>query len=266
MKLTVLCDNNTFIDQYLLAEPALSFYIENEQDKILFDVGYSNVYKENATKLNIDLSNINKIVFSHGHDDHTRGIAYFDYETRPQLYYCDGCFDKRRFNSIEVGFPYNISKIKKHFNLVKIDSPTEISPNLYFLGPIPRVNNFEKDNANFYIYKRDGWVEDFCEDDSALVYVGKEGLSIITGCSHSGICNICEYAKKLFNKKIQLIIGGLHLFENNKKTQKSINYLKRNKIPVIYPCHCTSLCVKTEMLINKLNVKEVASGLKLDIL
>ena len=36
MKLTVLCDNNTFIDNYLLGEPALSFYIENNKDKIDF--------------------------------------------------------------------------------------------------------------------------------------------------------------------------------------------------------------------------------------
>ena len=54
MKLTVLCDNNTFIDSYLLGEPALSFYIECGQDRILFDLGYSNVFSFNANKLKID--------------------------------------------------------------------------------------------------------------------------------------------------------------------------------------------------------------------
>lgn len=48
MKLTVLVDNNTFIDRYFLGEPAVSYYIEDEDDKILFDTGYSDVFISNA--------------------------------------------------------------------------------------------------------------------------------------------------------------------------------------------------------------------------
>lgn len=55
MKLVVLADNNTYIDQYYLAEPALSIYIENGDKKYLFDTGYSDVYLKNAAKLGIDL-------------------------------------------------------------------------------------------------------------------------------------------------------------------------------------------------------------------
>lgn len=44
MKLVVLADNNTYIDQYYLAESALSIYIENSDKKYLFDTGYSDVY------------------------------------------------------------------------------------------------------------------------------------------------------------------------------------------------------------------------------
>jgi 7,8-dihydropterin-6-yl-methyl-4-(beta-D-ribofuranosyl)aminobenzene 5'-phosphate synthase len=43
MKLTVLVDNNTIIDHYFIAEPALSFFIENDGKKILFDAGYKKV-------------------------------------------------------------------------------------------------------------------------------------------------------------------------------------------------------------------------------
>ena len=48
MKLTVLVDNNTLIDQYLLGEPAVSYYIEDEDEKILFDTGYSDAFIHNA--------------------------------------------------------------------------------------------------------------------------------------------------------------------------------------------------------------------------
>ena len=65
MRLKVLVDNNTYIDHnYFMGEPALSFYIENENDKILFDTGYTDIFMRNAEKMNIDLSKVNKIVFS----------------------------------------------------------------------------------------------------------------------------------------------------------------------------------------------------------
>lgn len=74
MKLTVLTDNNTIIDRYLLGEPALSFYLEDDGQQLLFDVGYSDVLIKNAQTLGIDLAQIPRIVISHGHDDHTRGL------------------------------------------------------------------------------------------------------------------------------------------------------------------------------------------------
>lgn len=64
MKLAVLVDNNTLIDQYLLGEPAVSFYIEDEDEKILFDTGYSDVFIRNSEKLHINLAAITKIVNS----------------------------------------------------------------------------------------------------------------------------------------------------------------------------------------------------------
>ena len=76
MKLKVLEDNNTFIDMYYLGEQAVSYYIEDGEDKILFDAGYSDAYLKNAKKMNVDIDSINKVVISHGHDDHTRGLKY----------------------------------------------------------------------------------------------------------------------------------------------------------------------------------------------
>ncbi len=77
MKLKVLEDNNTFIDMYYLGEPLVSYYIEYGNDKILFDVGYSDSFMINTNKINIDLNKVNKLVISHGHDDHTGGLKYF---------------------------------------------------------------------------------------------------------------------------------------------------------------------------------------------
>ena len=78
MKITVLAENNSRIDNYLLAEPALSLFVEADNKKILFDTGYSDVFLKNAKKLGIDLSRTTDIVISHGHNDHTRGLTFLD--------------------------------------------------------------------------------------------------------------------------------------------------------------------------------------------
>ena len=76
MKLTVLLDNNTFIDQYYLGEPGVSYFIEVDGKKVLFDVGYSDAFLTNAQKAGIDLADIDFVILSHGHLDHTRGLPY----------------------------------------------------------------------------------------------------------------------------------------------------------------------------------------------
>ena len=74
MKLTVLVDNNTIIDRYFYGEPGVSYFIEDEDIKALFDVGYSKLFIKNAIKMGLDIKNIDSVVISHGHNDHTGGL------------------------------------------------------------------------------------------------------------------------------------------------------------------------------------------------
>ena len=100
-------------------------------------------------------------------------------------------------------------------------------------------------------------------DDSALLYDTSDGIYIITGCSHSGICNIIEYAKKVSKKDNVLgIIGGTHLQEINNQLYKTIDYFKANNIKELYPCHCTKFYVKAEMFKN-LDIKDAHVGLEI---
>ncbi len=74
MKLTVLVDNNTLIDRYFYGEPGVSYYIEADGLKVLFDLGYSDLFIRNAHKMSIDLFDLDYIVLSHGHLDHSWGL------------------------------------------------------------------------------------------------------------------------------------------------------------------------------------------------
>jgi 7,8-dihydropterin-6-yl-methyl-4-(beta-D-ribofuranosyl)aminobenzene 5'-phosphate synthase len=60
----------------LLGEPGLSFYIEDDQQKILFDLGLNDTFLKNAKQLNIGLNDLDYVVVSHGHDDHIGGLFH----------------------------------------------------------------------------------------------------------------------------------------------------------------------------------------------
>jgi len=76
MEITVLVDNNTFTDEHFLGEPGLCYWIKVDGKRILFDLGFSDVYIKNAEKLKINLRRTDFIILSHGHNDHTQGLKF----------------------------------------------------------------------------------------------------------------------------------------------------------------------------------------------
>ncbi|AYD40249.1 MBL fold metallo-hydrolase [Clostridium fermenticellae] len=267
MKLKVLVDNNTYIDQYYYGEPGVSYYIEDEGTRILFDVGYSDIFLKNSSALGVDLSNINKIIISHGHNDHTGGLKYYfshDYKNNVSIIAHLDAFKEKIEGDLKISSPILEQELKKRCNLILSKTPKEVSENIIFLGEIPRTNDFENKIPIGRHAVCGTFVDDYVMDDTALAYKTQRGIYIITGCSHSGICNIVEYAKKVCSdNRVLGIIGGFHLFEINESVKRTIDYLRQNNIKELYPCHCTSFEVKAE--IHKvLPVKEVGVGLEIN--
>lgn len=266
MRLTVLVDNNTYIDRYYVGEPALCFYLEEDGRRYLFDTGYSDIYRKNAAKLGIDLSALDGVVISHGHNDHTNGLQYFaEIDKKPVLIAHPGFLERKRDGGLEISPPLTEEELARRFTLQLSSAPVALSDNLIFLGEIPRVNAFENRLPVGERLTTDGWQPDYVRDDSALVYRKGDAIYIITGCSHAGICNITAYAKKVTGvERMAGIIGGLHLFSGaSEQAARTIEYLSRNVDGVLYPCHCTSLQAKAALM-GKMQVKEVGVGLTLE--
>ena len=268
MKLTVLCDNYTIIDRYLLGEPALSFYLEDEGTSILFDTGYSDVFLKNAAALDINLASTEQIVLSHGHNDHTKGLTVLAeqnlLENKTLVAHPAALWPKyiqHEDSQEDIGAPFSTEALNAMCNLNLSEKPAQISEHIWFLGQIPRYFDFEnKSIAHSYTVNHGVTQPDTLLDDTALVYDSPEGLTIITGCSHSGVCNICRYAQELFdNKPIVRIIGGFHLFDVDDRLQQTITYLQTLNLKELYPCHCVSLAAKIAMA-QKLPVHEVGTG------
>lgn len=256
MKLTVLVDNCCRIDKYLLAEPALSFFIEINNKKILFDTGYSDILLKNAFKLKLDVRQVTEIIFSHRHNDHTGGLYFIrklyqdsrelgiDYNP-PTIVAHPSIFEPQFEPQIgNIGIPFSKDHLTDLFNINLSQKPIWIDDKLCFLGEIPRLDS-NKD----------------CIDDTALVYKSKQGLVVITGCSHAGLKNIMEYAKNVMNEKIfSCIIGGFHLLDKTEKEMNElIDYLKTQNIGRVLPCHCCDIKSKI-MLAKALPMGEVCVG------
>ena len=241
MKLTVLCDNCARVGAYYLAEPGVAYLLEDEGMKILLDTGFSDAYVRNAAKLGIDLSDLTAIVISHGHDDHTGGLIHLpeQKEKRP-LYGHPQIFERKRLNGEEIGAPYTKEQAAKLFDLHLSAEPVQLSERLVFLGQIPRTNDYENQHPVGERMVDGAWQPDYLLDDSALVYRGEEGLTIITGCSHAGVRNITEYAQKVCGEeKICGIIGGFHMPTVNRQTEETVRWLSKLRPKNLRPSHCT---------------------------
>ncbi len=263
LTLSVLCDNNTIIDRYYYGEPAVSYLLEIDGARILFDTGYSDVFLKNADLMGIDLSDVSHVVFSHGHDDHTTGLphllARYDMHEVPLVCH-PHCFAPRWHDDLYVG-PPQPKEMPGRFRYTPSREPLWLTENCVFLGEIPTLHDFEARHVMGRVQLDGVMQDDWMLDDSALCCRTPDGLFIVTGCSHSGICNIISYAQRVCgDSRIKGVIGGFHLLEMNERVQQTIAYLQAlgpdcRRIP----CHCVSLHVKAAML-QAFDFEEIGSG------
>lgn len=255
MKIKVLVDNNTFIDHYYLGEPALSFLLEEEGRFILFDTGYSDVLLRNAEKMNIDLGKIDTIIFSHGHNDHTAGLQNLLFLKQDIDIYCHpDCAERKVHNGLEIGCPYDFNTLPDNFHVHFTKERFNITDKLVYMGEIERsVQPLRK------------LEDDPLFDDTALYYVNHNRLSIITGCSHSGINNIIAQAMKETGiSDIDTVIGGFHLLDDKKVTDEVVDYFDSLSVEKLYPCHCTGLQARIALSRNN-NVYETGVSLEIEV-
>lgn len=274
IKISVLVDNNTLIDSYFCGEPAVCYHIEADGKKILFDTGYSDVFINNANILNIDLAQITDLVLSHGHNDHTWGINHLiqyldrrnvESQQSKKLIYHPDALQPKSYHSKVIGANTPKNVLTAYFDTVEAKGSYSVSENVIFLGEIPRNNTFEgKEPVGKTIDEHNNSVDDYVLDDSALAIKTSEGLIVITGCSHSGICNIVEHAKRVTKiDKIVTVIGGFHLQKaSDELLNQTSEYFKKQNLLQIHPCHCTDLAAKIH-LAKHAPVQEVGTGMQL---
>jgi len=183
-------------------------------NNILFDAGERSEYLFNNMKLmDINIKDIETVVISHDHWDHTGGLWELLRKKKGIKVY--SCAD------FSEGFK---EKVKKSGGILKeVDKFMKVAENIYTTG---QITGRYKDN---YIAEQ------------VLVVKTKIGLVVITGCSHPGIQKIIKIIKENFPKEtINLAFGGFHLMDKDRREIKLITgELKAMGVKKVGPCHCT---------------------------
>ena len=223
LTITIVYDNNAYDPRPVLS-PALSAVegeveglktawgfsclIEYRGQVILFDTGGdSPTLLANMDALGIDPGEVEAVVLSHNHGDHTGGLSGLLLMTGDgPTVFVPQSFPARFKNTVQT---------KTH--LIEVHEPREIGEEVYTIGELGT-----------------GIIE------QSLVVRTDEGLVVITGCAHPGIVEIVRKAKALSSDEVYLVLGGFHLGgKSRKEIEGIISDFRQLGVRKVAPCHCT---------------------------
>ncbi len=247
-RITVLVEN-TAGGRGLLGEHGLSFWIEWGHKRILFDTGAGHVLSPNASRLGVTLESADAIALSHGHYDHTGGLAgLLRSGWRPRVYAHPAAFSPKfsrgRNGAVrEIGMPIlNEPAVRERAELIHCTGPTEIGDGLHLSGPVPRRTDFEDTGGSFFLDSACRRADDLIDDQAAFVAV-PAGTIVILGCAHAGVINTLNYIRELTGgRPIHTVLGGMHLPNADaEQMDRTVAELRRLDVQRLMPAHCTGL-------------------------
>lgn len=247
LRVTVLVDDHPGVEG-LRFEHGLSLWIESGETRVLFDTGAGGALVPNAQALGIDLAEAGAVVLSHGHYDHTGGLAAAlavapraDVFAHPDILRVR--YSVKDGPARPAGIPREaeeaLSRLSRgRFHCVL--EPGHPAPRIGITGPIPRNTPYEDTGGRFYL-DPSGLQPDRLNDDLALWIETKGGIVVCVGCAHSGIINTLLWIQVLAGgAKIRTVIGGFHLLQAGpERLRRTAAALEEFDLEILAPGHCT---------------------------
>ena len=240
------------------AEPGFSAHVEiikgGRTHRLLFDAGVTPTgCRENLARLDLTPRDLEVIVCSHGHFDHTTGLSglldvlgptHMPIVIHPEFW-------SRRRITIPGREPWEFPSSSRRaledggFRVIENRQPSFLFENSVLVtGEVDRTTTFEKGFPIHEAYRDNRWQPDplILDDQALIVHVRGKGLVVLTGCGHAGVVNICRYARRLTGvEELSLVMGGFHLngplFEPI--IGETCEALADLSPDVLVPAHCT---------------------------
>ncbi len=246
-RITGLVDN-TAEGRDTRAEHGLAFWIETNDHCLLFDTGQGLVLEDNARALGLDLDAVDTVILSHGHYDHTGGLATIVRRAGNDVRvvaHPDAFLPKFKRGAIgarDIGMP-----IPSREALAGLTHPpvtkriaTEIVPGIWSTGEIPRLH-LEETPTESFCADSEGLREDPLLDDQALFFETKQGTVVLLGCAHAGLINTLDYIHKLTSgRPIHAVLGGTHLRSaSDSRIAWTLDELRYFNLHRLAAMHCT---------------------------
>ncbi len=244
MRVVTLLDNNS-LNEELRSAHGLSLYIEHNNKKILFDIGPANEYLKNAEQLNIDISDIDCLIISHGHRDHAGKLKKFlKVNSKAKVYIAESAFEKYYKVRRNIYIPIGLKEPKKQDRFVFIDKDTKIEEGIHIFKDVKPVEQIINDEGLLRKDSEDMYVVDKFDHEIYLLLSSKDKNVLFTGCAHKGIEHIIDSIEE---KGVQItdVIGGFHFSQYDSSDLRQYMYLEsfgkkifnRNNT-TCYTCHC----------------------------
>jgi len=207
IRITVLYDNHAFAPG-LRSDWGFACLVEGWEKTVLFDTGRSgDILLKNMEALGVDPDDIDAVVLSHAHEDHTGGLpAILARKGDIAVYY-------------PVSFSQGFARSAREAGAtpIPVDAPCSLCPGLTVTAPLGTSTT-----------------------EIGLVVDTAEGAALITGCAHPGIATMAKAAAELTDGSVLAVLGGFHLTHHSaSQVETIIDELKQMGVSRCGPTHCT---------------------------
>ena len=240
---------NTSISKDFGNEHGLSLYIETNALKILFDVGASELFLENAKKLDVNISDIDYLIISHGHYDHGGGLRMFFKENTKAKVFLQ-CFAFEKYHALRPNDTLEFigleEELKQNRQIVLTSDQFFISKGIQVFSNVVQRETQPKSNRGLLTEQNERMIDDTFAHEQNLIIEEDGKTLLVTGCAHNGIINILEHFQKIKGRMPDYVIGGFHLSsrsggnEDSDMIDRIGKYLMATKAK-FYTCHCTGI-------------------------
>lgn len=226
--------------------------VDVDGKKILFDTGaHEDTVSRNLAALGLSLADVDTVVLSHNHDDHTTGWVplqkqFASGRSLRTTYVGEGIFWPRIDAAGRVSD--RMGQLRRDYEsrggrVVEVTKPVQLLPGVWLTGPVPRIHPERNWGALGKVRRQGEDVEDTVPEDMALVVRTSQGPVVLFGCGHAGVINTLDHVRTTIDPaSVKAVIGGLHVYAASETTLSwTANELKRFGLQQLVGAHCTGI-------------------------